>query len=49
MAATSAGPASAGAQPPPLVAAKPISGFALMFAVLRGMIAGLFSGRGKAG
>jgi carbon monoxide dehydrogenase subunit G len=51
MAATSAGPANAGAQPapPPMPAVKPISGLSLMFTVLRGIVAGLFSGRGKAG
>jgi carbon monoxide dehydrogenase subunit G len=46
----SAGPANAAPQPapPPVPVAKPISGFSLMFTVLRGMIASLFSGGGKA-
>jgi uncharacterized protein len=51
MMAASAGPFNAASQPvpPPMPAAKPISGFSLMFAVLRGIVAGLFGGRGKAG
>ncbi|HEY2756069.1 MAG TPA: SRPBCC family protein [Pseudolabrys sp.] len=50
MAATSTEPVNAGTQPasPPIPAAKPISGFSLMMKVLRGMIAGLFSGSGRA-
>jgi hypothetical protein len=41
-------PANSGGQAPPPPVAKPISGFSLLFKVLRGMIAGLFSGSGKA-
>jgi len=49
-AAASPVPVKSGGQavPPPVPVAKPISGFSLMFKVLRGMIAGLFSGGGKA-